>query len=707
VSPRALAHAVVVQTSIPRGRISGIDTTTAEQAPGVLAILTHLNTPELAEVPVFPEGPAGQRLPPLQDDVVRYDGEHLAVVIADTLEQAVHAASQLHVSYGVDDAVTVMDSATEAFPPRSIFGEEPDSVRGDPGAALISADTRLDGVYSTAMENHHPLEPGASVAQWDGDRLTLYDSTQWVSGVRMAVARTLGMPASKVRVLSRFVGGAFGSKAMVWPHVVLAALASRHVGRPVKLVLSRGQMFTSLGYRSPTVQRLSLGARRDGRLIAIVHAVTQQTSTFEEFAAGAGFISRSLYACPNVAVRHRLVRVNAPTPTVMRAPGEGVGSFALESGMDELAVHLGMDPVELRLRNFAETDPHTGLPWSSNALRDCYRVGADRFGWQHRVMEPRSMQEGRHLVGWGMAGATYGFNRESASARVRLGIDGTVHVASGTQDLGTGTSTVMAQVASDALAVPMHCVRSELGDTSLPRAPHSGGSQTAASVCPAVWSAAVAVRARMLALAQADSSSPLHRCRPDEIVAGEGRLCLASDPTVGESYAAIMARHGLASVEEEREAEPARSPSRFSMQSFGAHFAEVRFDPHLAEVRVTRFCAVIGAGRILNPKTARSQVIGGIVGGLGMALMERTVIDRRRGRVVSADLTGYRIPTHADVPAIDVFFVEEEDLQVNDLGVKGLAEVSIVGVAAAVANAVHHATGRRIRDLPISPENLI
>jgi xanthine dehydrogenase YagR molybdenum-binding subunit len=672
-----LAHAVVVQSTVPTGRIVRIDAAAAERAPGVLGVLSHANTPSLAEVPTFPQGPAGQRRPPLQDDTVNFDGEHLAVVVADTLHHAAQAAALIDVAYDREEAVTTLEAGDE-LPPSGIFGEAPDSVRGDPEAALARAEVRLDATYTTPTEHHHPLEPGATVAAWDGGRLTLYDSTQWVSGVRDAVAMTLGMATDQVRVVSPFVGGAFGSKAMVWPHVVLAALAARHVGRPVKLVLSRAQMFTSLGYRSPTVQRLSLGARQDGTLTAIVHAVTQQTSVFEEFVAGAGYISRSLYACPNVAVRHRLVRVNAPTPTVMRAPGEAVGSFALESALDELAAQSGVDPVALRLRNFAEDEPQEGLAWSSNALRECYQVGAERFGWERRTPEPRSMREGRHLVGWGMASATYGVHSEAAAARVRICADGRILVASGTQDLGTGTYTTMVQVAADALGVPVERVTAALGDTDLPPAPHSGGSQTAASVGPAVWSAALDACSKVLALAEQ-----------------------------GDSYAEILTRHGIEFVEGRGDARPGASASRFAMRSFGAHFAEVQVDPELGEVRLTRFCGVFGAGRILNPKTARSQMIGGIVGGTGMALTERTVTDRRLGRVVSPNLSGYAVPTHADIPWIDVCFIDEHDPHVNALGVKGIGEVAIVGVAAAIANAVHHATGRRIRDLPITPQTLL
>lgn len=702
----SLAHAVVVQTATPSGRVRQIDTAAAEQAPGMLGVLTHLNTPTLAEVPVFPAGPAAQRLPPLQDDVVRFDGEHLAVVVADTLENAVHAAGLLDVSYDAGAAVTTMGSATDASAPDSIFGEAPDSVRGDPETALTRADVRVDAVYTTPVEHHQPLEPGATVAAWDGDHLTLYDSTQWVSGVRAAVAHALGMRLDKVRVIAPFVGGAFGSKGMVWPHVVLAALAARHVGRPVKLVLSRAQMFTSLGYRSPTVQRLSLGAKNDGTLTAIVHEVTQQTSTFQEFAAGAAFLSRSLYRCANVGIHHRQVRISAPTPTVMRAPGEAVGSFALECGLDELAVKLRLDPVDLRVRNFAEVDPHERLPWSSNALRECYALGAERFGWGARTPESCSMRDGSDLVGWGMASAAYGVNREAASATVRMCADGRVEVASGTQDLGTGTATTMGQIAAEALGVPMYCVTADLGDTDLPPAPHSGGSQTAASVSPAVWAAALAVRSRIVALALADENSPLYRRSPDAVSTADGQLLVTEDPDVCDFHAAVLTRQGLDFVEAREEAGPPDSPLPFAMRSFGAHFAEVRVDPDLREVRVSRFCGTFGAGRILNPKTARSQAIGGIVGGIGMALMERTVVDPRLGRVVSANLTGYKIPTHADVPEVDVSFIDEEDLQVNALGVKGLGEVAIVGVAAAIANAVHHATGRRVRDLPITPDKL-
>ncbi|MGI9015798.1 MAG: xanthine dehydrogenase family protein molybdopterin-binding subunit [Euzebya sp.] len=674
-------HAVVVQATVATGRIRHIELAASLAAPGVLGVLTHHNTPALEEVATFPQGPAGQRMAPLQSDVVYFDGQPVAVVIAETRLQAVHAAELVQVDIQPGSHAPSLWTDRPGAAPLSIFGESPDSVRGNPDAALAAAEVRLERRYSTPTEHHHPLEPGATVACWDGDSLTVYDSTQWIFGVREALCVTLGLSQDRVRVQSPFVGGAFGSKGMVWPHVVLTVLAARHVGRPVKLTLDRGQMFTLLGYRSPTIQRLSLGATASGTLTALVHDTTQQTSMFQEFAAGVGFMSRSLYVCPNVAVRHRVLPINAPTPTVMRAPGEAVGSFALETAMDELAVTLSVDPIQLRLRNHAEIDPHSGMPWSSNALRECYLLGADRFGWDARSAAPGSMRDGHLQLGWGVASATYAVNSEPANAWVRLRADGTATVACGTQDLGTGTYTTMAQIAAEALGLPVDHVSAELGDTELPRAPHSGGSQTAASVLPAVWSAAQSVIAQLNSLAQMSAAR--------------------------ESPNAILRRHGLAQIEGRSSTPSPGAANRFAMQSFGAQFAEVAVDPDLAQVRVTRFVGVFGAGRIVNQTTARSQMIGGIVGGIGMALLERTVTDPRSGRVVSPNLSAYLVPTQADIPAIDVSFVEEVDPHVNSLGIKGVAELGIVGVAAAIGNAIFHATGRRIRDLPITCDTLL
>lgn len=507
--------------------------------------------------------------------------------------------------------------------------------------------------------------------------------------------------------MSYFVGGGFGCKGSAWSHVPLAAIAARQVNRPVKLVLGRIQMYGPVGFRPETIQQVSLGATRAGKLTALRHTGTSQTSTFDEFIEPVAKTARMIYACPNIETSHRLVQLNQGTPTFMRAPGEAPGSFALESAMDELAYALNIDPVELRLRNHADVDPSKGLPWSSKSLIQCYKTGAEKFGWQKRNPQPRSMRDGNYLIGWGMATATYPTNRSPASAIAQIMADGTAVVQSGSQDIGTGTYTVMTQVAADALGVQVEKVRFELGDTKMPETPISGGSQTAASVSSAVHLAGNQARSKLLQLALADQKSPLYSSKAEDVIAQNGSFFLKNKSFVSETYQAILARHGMKMIEARADAKLGDEQKKFSMHAFGSQFAEVRVNPDSGEVRVTRWVGSFGVGRILNAKTANSQLIGGIVYGIGMALMEHTLIDPNLGRVINHDLAEYHVPVNADVPDIEVLFVDEHDLHINPLGVKGIGEIGITGTAAAIANAVYHATGKRIRDLPITLDKLL
>jgi xanthine dehydrogenase YagR molybdenum-binding subunit len=709
-----LTHGVLVLSTIARGRVTDIDPAAAESAPGVLAVLTHRNAPRLhsqeqAERPgVDPE--VGEPLPPLQDDVVRYHGQPVALVVADTFERATHAATLVKVAYREEPAVTDFAAAaaraSAPTDPKS-GSKKPDYQRGEAEKALAQAEVRLEQIYTHAAEQHNPMEPHATVALWDGPKLTLYDKTQFVVNVQQQVALAFAMPPADVRVVSPFVGGAFGSALRVWPHVLIAALAARHVGRPVKLVLSRAQMYTIVGYRPYTVQQVALGATREGRLTAIVHEGTAQTSVYEEYTESLLNVTRYLYACPNVLTRYRLAAMNVHTPTPMRGPGEASGVYALESALDELAVALDLDPIELRLRNHADANPQSGLPWSSKSLKECYRAGAERFGWSRRNPEPRSMRDGALLVGYGMATATWPTYRQPATVRVRLLPDGTAVVQTAASDIGPGTYTAMTQIAADALGLPVAAVRFELGDSDMPRAPVQGGSMTVASVGPAVHETATAARARVLELMQGDARSPLHRAKAEDVGVADGRFFSKSDPARGETYADVLRRQGEGAVEVTREAKPGDEKKKFSLHAFGAQFVEVRVDPDFGTVRVARVVGSFAAGWIINPKTARSQAIGGMVGGLGMALLEEMVWDGRNGRVVNANLADYLVPVNADVPALEAFFLDEHDGHVNSLGAKGLAELALVGVAAAVANAVYHATGKRVRDLPITPDKLL
>ena len=675
VHPERMAVALIVQSRIAVGRIVRIDREAAMVMPGVLAILAHDNAPRL------PEGgragvseDAGRENSLLQDDRVRYNAEPVALVVAESLEEARAAAGRLGIEYEASGALLDFEEAMRsAEEPDTAGRSPPDKDWGDVDPGFAGAHLRIERTYTTPMEHHNPLEPHGTVAEWDGDTLTLHDSTQYVSGVRETVAKTFGIDEGKVRVISPYVGGGFGTKGSVWSHVALAAMAAKVVRRPVKLVLDRTQMFGPVGGRPCTHQRLCLGAARDGRLTAVRHDVVSHTSRFEEFVEASAQPTRALYACPSGSTTERIARMDVATPTFMRAPGESTGTFALESAMDELAYALGIDPLELRLRNYAEADPTNGRPWSSKKLRECYAEAAARFGWPRRSSEPRSMREGRWLVGWGVATATYPAHLDSATASAARLADGSFLVRSGTHDMGTGTYTVMTQIAAEALGVPMERVRFELGDTSLPRAPTSGGSMTVASVGPAV-------------VAACESLNTMLARRKHE---------------TGPTYEVLEAKgeaHPKSKDEEGQEC---------ACRSFGAIFVEVRVDEDLAIVRVPRIVASYSVGRIINRKTATSQIRGGIIMGIGQALLEESLLDQRYGRFANGNLAEYHVPVNADVGEIDVTFAQENDIAFNSLGARGLGEIGITGVAGAIANAVFHATGRRVRDLPITLEKIL
>ncbi len=703
-----LCHAVLVQSTIARGRIVRLDTVRAEHAPGALLVLTSGNVPALPQrglAAVNP--PAGRVLSLLQDDVVHYHGQPIAVVVAETHDQAIFAAALVRATYAPNEPILDFSRArANAYAPRSAGQVDADKAWGDVDAALAAAKVRIDATYTTPMQTHNPMEPHATLAHWEGDSLTLYDATQYISGVRQTVAKTLGIGAEKIRVVSPFVGGGFGCKGSTWSHVVLAAIVARKVQRPVKLVLSRSQMFGPVGCRPQTEQHIALGADADGTLTAIRHDVISHTSEFEDFSEPSAKPTRMLYACPNVSTTHRLTKLNVGTPTFQRAPGEATGTFALEVAMDEVAYALAVDPVELRLRNYAEADPESGRPWSSKHLRECYRDAATRFGWAQRSPVPRSMRNGRSLMGWGMATATYPANRSAASASAMLLPDGSALVRSGSQDIGTGTYTVMTQVAAETLGLPVERVRFELGDTMFPDAPVSGGSMTAASVSPAVQAACLALRDKLIAVAIADPQSPLRGLAPEKVSAADGWLVSAGSSTTRESIAAVVGRRADP-LEARADAKPGAEKSQYAMHSFGAVFVEVTIDPDIAQIRVPRIVATYDVGRLLNAKTALSQLRGGLVWGVSFALFEESMLDQRIGRFVNANLAEYHIPVNADIQELAVNFVEQPDLRFNPLGVRGIGEIGITGVAGALCNAVYHATGNRIRRLPITLDLLL
>ncbi|HXT15361.1 MAG TPA: xanthine dehydrogenase family protein molybdopterin-binding subunit [Gemmatimonadaceae bacterium] len=673
-----LVHAVMITSTIAKGRVAAFDTSAAERAPGVIKIITPFNAPKLPGA-----GAATMRRPTLlQDRDVHYNGQPIGLAIADTFEHATAASHMVRVRYDEEQAVLDMDTAPKN-PPDQVhpLGGERTYARGDFDKSWTEAAVKVDNTYTTPLENHNPMEVHNVIAAWNGDTLTLYESTQGITSVRNSVAKTFGITPENVRVIAYFTGGGFGSKGGSWSHEPLAAMAAREVQRPVKLVLTRRQMFGPVGGRPRTVQHVSLGASRDGTLIATRHTSTSNTSTLEDWIEPALNQTRMLYACPNVQTQYDVVRINVGSPTFQRAPGESTGTFALESAMDELAYALEMDPIELRLKNYAERDPESGKPWSSKSLRECYRVAADAFGWSKRNPVPRSMRDGRWLVGYGMATATYPARRQQAASTARLLPDGRVWVRAGTQEIGCGTYTAMSQIAADALGIPVDRVRFELGDTTMPENPASTGSVTAASTGSSVHDTAMALRQKIEQLAPGG---------------------LASN-----SVAEIIAKNGGQPVEVTLTSRPGQEQQQYSMHSFGGVFTEVRVDPDLGLIRVPRIVTAHGVGRILNEKTASSQIRGGVIWGIGMALLEETHIDPHTGRYLNADLAEYQVPVNADVGTIDVHFVDENDPHVSTVGAKGAGEIGITGVAASIANAVYHATGRRVRELPIRLDKLV
>jgi xanthine dehydrogenase YagR molybdenum-binding subunit len=706
-----LAHAVLVTSTIARGRVASMDTARVQAMPGVLLVMTHetaMRLPNGGKPDASP--PAVRRLTLLQTDEVRYSNEPIAVVVADTLERATDGARKLQASVRYEAAAPNTDyqrAKGTAYQPEKMMGRPINTQRGDVAAGLQHGPTRLDAVYTTPNEHHNPMEPHATLARWDGPNLTLYDATQGVSGARSAVAKTLGIDEKNVRVICPFVGGGFGCKGSVWSHVVLAAMAAKQTGRPVRLVLERPQMFGMVGNRPFTDQHFQLAARDDGTLTGMRHDVISTTSTFEDWNESSAILTRMLYAVPNQATTHKLVKLDVGTPTFMRAPGETSGSFALESAMDEMASQLNMDPLAFRLKNYAEMEPQEHKPWSEKSLRACYRIGAEKFGWSRRNPKPRSMREGNTLIGLGMATATYPANRSEASAIARILPDGTAMAASGTQDLGTGTFTVMTQVAADALGFPMDRVTFALGDSSLPKAPVSGGSQSVASVSPAVREAATQARAQLIAMAIADSGSPLAGASPGDVTVDNGWVISRANPSKRDPAAAVIARNGGKPIEATATVKPGDEKKQYAFHSFGAVFTEVHVDADLGTIRVARVVGVYDVGSLLNEKTAHSQFMGGIVWGIGSALTEKSELDTRYGRYTNANLAEYHVPVNADVNLIDITVLNQADPHINSLGARGIGEIGITGVAGAIANAVYHATGVRVRDLPITLDKVM
>jgi xanthine dehydrogenase YagR molybdenum-binding subunit len=698
-----LCHAALVQSTVAAGRIRRLNTAAAESAPGVLRVITHRDAPRLERGPVNLLGSSPPA--PLQDDRILHRGQHIALVVAETLEQATAAASLVEVAYEQTEPVLDMDD------PRAPLVTDPwgmDTQRGDVQAALESAEVTFEAVYTVSDNTNNPLGPLSTVAVWDGDTLVIHDATQWPSLVRGTLASAFGVPENGVRALAPYVGGGFGAGLRVWPHTILAALAAREVHRPVKLVLTRPQMFTSVGHRPSGVQHIAMGATRDGDLVAIDHESTSSVAMEDDDYEALAARSATSYACPNVATRDQQRRLNIPCPGSMRAPAEGQGNFALESAIDELAHALNMDPVEFRLRNYAEDNPQLGLPWSSKALRECYLEGAERFGWSRRGAEPRSMRDGRWLVGYGVAGVTYPWYQAPCEARASVRSDGSGYVRSAAVDIGTGTYTVMTQLSAELLGLGLDRVRFDLGDSDMPVAPQAGGSGLTGALGNAVHAACQNLLRGFLDLVRDDADSPLRGSTLEEVTVSDGHIDRVDDPSQGEGYSDILTRHALEELSADGRSTPP-DPQDLGMAvagSFGAKFVEVRVDADLGRLKVARVVSAVDGGRILNEKTARSQLIGGAVGGIGQAIFEETITDAHTGRIANASFGDYLVSVNADIPDIDVVFVGEPD-RATAVGTKGVGEIGLVGMAAAIANGVYHATGKRIRSLPITLDRLL
>ncbi|HET6252522.1 MAG TPA: xanthine dehydrogenase family protein molybdopterin-binding subunit [Puia sp.] len=677
-----LAYGVLVPAAIANGSVTAIDIKQAQQAPGVVAVITPFNAPK---VPGFqPDAKQPVRgLKLFNDNLVQFNGQPIAMVVAETFEKATYAASLIKATYSKQPFETDFHSNRDkGVVPQG--GRYKDYVRGE-ADAYKKAPVVVEQEYLQPSEMHNPMELHVTIAQWEGDdKVTVYTKSQGVVRTQQSIAGAFGIPNENVQVNSRFVGGAFGSSLRTWPHEIAAAMAAKMLKRPVRLTLTREQMFTLVGHRPFTIQKIGLGATPDGKLVGITHESYSQTAVYEEFTEGSVNVSRFLYNSPNANTRYKVVALNVGVPAPMRGPGEATGSFALESALDELAYALKMDPIELRLRNYADADPERNLPWSSKFLKECYELGADRIGWENRAAKPGTQKEGEWLVGYGIGCGAFGAYRGRALAKIKIMADGSVNIQSATSDIGPGTGTAMTLIASDILGWPAANITFELGNSSFPMAPTQGGSSTVSSVGSAVHDACLAIRQKFNTAA----GLPENSLEPID-------------------YVAVLKKNNLPFLELTQESQANEQARNYSMYSFSAHFVKVHVHPLTGMVKVKRLVAVVDAGKIVSHKTATSQMIGGAVGGIGMALTEEAVFDHHYGRYVNGNLADYHVPVNADIGQMEAIFIDKPDPYINPVGTKGIGEISLIGVAAAVANAVFNATGKRVRELPITPDKLI
>jgi xanthine dehydrogenase YagR molybdenum-binding subunit len=709
-------YAVPVEATIANGKVTKLDTATAERMPGVRAILHRGNIGKIFRSTLGQgiEGICEERRPPFDDDVVRYYGQYIALAVADTFETAKAAADAVRATYAKDkpnvETELKADDEPDVVPTTFRALERLQSQRGDAEGAFASAPVKLDQTYVTPTETHNPIELHATTALWDGTTLTLYESSQGIVNLQGVLAQTFGLPKENVRVITKFLGSGFGGKLFPWTHCVLAAAAARQLGKPVKLVVSRKMMFQTVGHRPRTQQRVRLGATPDGKLVSLQHDYVYQRSMLDAHHEDCGEATPFQYSVPNLRVTFGRARRNIGAGADMRGPGAVTGLYATESAMNELAEQLKIDPVKLRVLNEPKIDESLGVPFSSRHLLECFELGAEKFGWSKRTPEVGSMKRDGLTLGWGMAGCAWIAARFAAEASVHLRDDGTARVACGTQDIGTGTYTILAQLAAQKTGLPLDKVEAVLGDTSLPPGPLSGGSMVTGSIVPAVFAAADSAIASLLTIATTTPGSPFEKRKPADLAFESGRVfAKAEGAAKGVPFADLLRRANLRLVTGSGKSESTfgNPKPRFSTHSFGCHFVEVTWQPEIARLRVSRVVTVIDAGRILNPLAGRNQIEGAVVMGIGMALFEHTSYDPQTGAPINSNLADYIVAVNADAPAIDVHFLDFPDKEINELGARGIGEIGLAGFAAATTAAVHHATGVRVRELPVTLEKLL
>lgn len=702
----------LVGSTVAKGFIKSIDTTSAERAPGVMAVITHLNAPK---VPGYQTGKdpskpptAGQPLRIFHDNEIFFYDQPIALVIADTYERVLHAAKLVKAQY--EKAIHETDLNTSLSKAKIPTGPRSEDYKRGEVDAYKNAAVKIEEEYYHPIEVHNPMELGNIIARWEGpEKVTVFTKTQGVESTRRSIGDAFKLKPENITVHAEIIGGAFGMGLRTWPYEIAAVMGAQKVGKPLKLVLHREQMFTNVGYRPATLQKIGLGATLDGKLTGLTHEATGNTSPYEEFTEATVNLSQFLYACPNVTTRYRLVPLNLSTPIWMRGPGEATGSFALESAMDELAFALHLDPLEFRIRNHADADPERNLPWSSKHLKECYEMGADRIGWKQRKLEPRSVQDGEWLVGYGMGTGSFGAFRGTAAVKATLQSDGRLLLQCSVNDMGPGTATMMTAIASDATGIPVNKIKIQMGSTGLPPGPMQGGSTVTATVGPAVFEVCQALKDRIAVLAgkpgSAFCTSNLIEVKADDLDFSPTGITSKKDSSITATYSDLLKQNGLHALDVTKELKGQQQP--YSMYSFSVHFVKLRVHPATGRVKIDHVVSCADAGTIVSPKTAAGQMIGGAVGGIGMALMEDMVIDHRFGRPINNNLADYHVPVNADIPTVEVLFVNKKDPYINPIGSKGLGEIALIGMAPAIANAVFNATGKRIRSLPITLDKLL